>query len=1019
MKKFSLSLLLCGILSLLFSFEPHFMVDPAVSPDGTQICFVFMNDLWIVPFEGGTARRLTSTDSSENSPVFSPDGKLIAFNSNRDGQNKIYTISPNGGLAQKIGNRNYELCDWFPDGKSLLAIGSDASTEEPYFRIDLQNPNKPNALSGLSGMFSAVSPDGKTILFNKGGDAYRESYTGSHNGDLYIYDIASKKFSRLTNTDYSERYPVYSVKNKNTIYYCGSDSKVFQIYKSNINTPEKKECLTSFDTWSARDISIARQNDRMSFEFFDCIYTLDPETKKTQKLNIDIAEDCLSDFTVQETNRNRAKNFAVSPNGKLIVYSYMYDLFAVPTAGGEVKQLTKNQPGIEEIVIANDNTTIFYSAYLKGNPVLYKLNINNPDKIELVDWSKDKRIESIYFNNDKKLYIRYSEKDDRNRIAVMDTTWSSVKTLIGDRYVSSGLVTSENKKFGVFIENTSKAYTDILNLYDFEKKTITPLYSYNGWISSPIFSFNDESVFFVRSGNIVRMDLAPRNEFSNEKDNWADILKKEKTKKNNNPKSEYDFTNVENRISALVTKSGWSYPVYSTKDSILYYMNINEGKNSLRKVKFDGSEDKEVMQINSDNNGLSLTEDNKTVFYISGSNLYSCGVGSKNAEMLTFKHQYEYNTVLLNKSVFEQVWASFGNNFYDSKMHNKDWNEMFDRFSKYSQYMLNTDILSSVVNELIGELNASHTGFYPRSESRYRFKSSALLGLEYDYSKPLAQGVLVKKAYRNSSLADVWKIKPGDIIYSVNGITIDENNPLEFLLLDKVNETLKINFKRNNELIETTVKGLDYRQHSKLRYDNWVEERRQIVAKASNNQIGYLHIEGMNRTCLEKFKQDLFAKNFDTKALIIDIRENGGGNIHDELIEILTKKQYAFSSNRYFGAEKNIFPASVYDKPIVLLINENSFSDAEIFPILFDYFKLGIIIGMPTSGSVIGTGSVDFMDGSSMRMPSNGWYTMKGINMEGTGAKPHILVPHTLNDVVIDNDLQLSTAVSELLKKIK
>ena len=131
-------LLLC-LISLINAFEPHFMTDPAISPDGSQICFVFMDDLWIVPFEGGTARRLTNTEAGENGPIFSPDGKLIAFNSNRDGYNKIYTIPVSGGLATMIGNRSFELNDWYPDGKNLLAISFNSSDENSYFKINLNS----------------------------------------------------------------------------------------------------------------------------------------------------------------------------------------------------------------------------------------------------------------------------------------------------------------------------------------------------------------------------------------------------------------------------------------------------------------------------------------------------------------------------------------------------------------------------------------------------------------------------------------------------------------------------------------------------------------------------------------------------------------------------------------------------------------------------------------------------------------------------------------------------------------
>jgi tricorn protease len=174
----------------------------------------------------------------------------------------------------------------------------------------------------------------------------------------------------------------------------------------------------------------------------------------------------------------------------------------------------------------------------------------------------------------------------------------------------------------------------------------------------------------------------------------------------------------------------------------------------------------------------------------------------------------------------------------------------------------------------------------------------------------------------------------------------------------------------------------------------------------------------MNWPSYKKFEQDLFAKNYGKEALIIDVRNNGGGNIHDYLIETLTRQTYALNSHRNYDGSLYAGPANSWEKPMVLLINQDSFSDAEIFPNLFSELQLGKVIGMPTSGSVIGTNHYRFRDGSSMRMPGHGWFTKDGTNMEGSGAQPDIFVDPTPHQIIEDDDVQLKRAVQELLEEL-
>ena len=389
---------------------------------------------------------------------------------------------------------------------------------------------------------------------------------------------------------------------------------------------------------------------------------------------------------------------------------------------------------------------------------------------------------------------------------------------------------------------------------------------------------------------------------------------------------------------------------------------------------------------------------------------------SKKTEIIKNEFKYEYDKLKLNETVFERVWTEFGRGFYDPEMHGRDWRKIRQRFSQFTKYAHSMNVLETIVDEMIGEVDASHTGFYPRVEEQTQTYAQAHGGFTLDFQSYPKKGVVIQKIFRKSKLNKPYNIKAGDILLEVDGIKIGKNTDISTLFRNKVGDKIKLKIQSGKEEKNIVIKGLNWSQNNSLHYDNWVEERRQMVAEISNGKVGYLHIRGMNETSYQKFLQDLFAENYEKESLIIDVRNNGGGHLTDKLIEVLTKEVYATTTKRYFDDFKRESPANTWQKPIVLLINENSFSDAEIFPAIFKHKKLGTIIGMPTSGSVIGTSPYEFMDGSSMRMPSNGWFTADGVNMEGNGMQPDIYVEPTPEQIIADDDVQLKKAIEELLK---
>ncbi len=1006
----------------LVAFEPHFMKHPAISPDGETICFRYLDDLWLVPFSGGEAKRITDSEGTNWNPVFSPDGKNIAFNSNRNGWTAIYLLPAEGGEAKPISKENFYLNDWFPKRKELLVRRGDPHFRNRFFRLKLDGEF--NEITPFGGNDATISNRGNTILFDRRGLRYREAYQGSFNGDLWLYEIDDDKFSRLTKTDLTENYPTFS-QNPDQIFFAASDGNVFQLCRAKIDELPKKQFLTNFKTWSVRDISCAKNTDRIVFEKFDELWTWDSATQKAEKLQIEIKQDILDDHITLENVHNKADKFRISQDGKLIVFSYKFDLFAFPEKGDKVLQITKNQLGINDIVILGDDRTIAFSSFVDGTPQLFRVDIRNVENIEKLEWSEDKYIEFMNFSNGH-LFINYSEDDKYHKLAMADSMGNEIKPLITEKYVWSSLQLSPQKKYGFFIELKENIWSRHLNCYDFEQKELYSLYDFNGYLSDFALAKDGKTAFISREGNIYRIDLKAKEDFYDKENHWQEIFAPElndKAQKKENEQTssplEIDLKNIQERLMPIVKRTGYNEVLHVINDSTFYYLNTADDKYTLRKTDYKGENDEMIHTFAQRPEDITFNPENDAFYFLNNMQISKFNVNQKSSEIVSFEFKYSYNKKALNENIFLQAWKYFGKNFYDPEMHGKDWKKIKKRFLKYVEYIEDPQILDWIIEEMIGEVNASHTGFYPRRDEQHKYFYSAYLGCEFDYQDFPENGIRIKKVYNNSKLKNPNNIRADDILLSIDGINVEKGKKLRQLLRDKIGDEIKLFFKIKDGYKTVTIKGLSYRENYDLFYENWVEERRVKTEKLSKGKIGYVHIRRMNFSSYRKFYQELFTKNLDKEALIIDVRNNGGGYTHDLLIEILTRKPYALSSSRIFGAETYKTPSERIDKPMIVLINENSFSDAEIFPTLFQELKLGKVVGMPTSGSVIGTGHIRFMDGSGMRMPSHGWFTLQKENMEGSGVEPDILVEPTPKQIINDEDAQLQRAVEELLQNIK
>ncbi len=1042
-QKLFICVLLVILNGVIFAMEPAFARDPAISPDGSEICFVYNSDLWIVPFKGGNARRLTATEASEWGPAWSPDGSLIAFNSNREQQSYVFTISPQGGEAKPVFRESLTVVDWFNDSQNLLCTRYGFRNGSGYYKVNLDG-TRPVLLAEIGDRYGSLSPKNDKIIFNRYGDPFREAYRGSLNGDLWQIDLASGEYSRLTSTELTERYPRYS-HDTNSVYFCASDGRNLQLVKVAKGNFDKPEQLTNFDTWSARDITIARKSDRIVFELFSEIWSWQPG-KAATKLEINIPEDQWEDTKAVERLPDYFEDYMVSDDNLVVAFKAGYDLFAMPVKGGEAKRITTDHGGSNGMIFLPNSHELIVQKRQKGRDNLFRAVIDSTISIQPLDWfgKEDYYVEMFNRDMENNLMIHYRDETETGKIAIADSTLKIWEIVEAPSAISSVFAINKEKSHALFMGLRPENWMREQYLYDFATKEFTKLYTDDQWVAWQGWMPGNKSVLMQRSGGIWRMDLVPRDEFEHDKDNWREVFASGLSSKTepsdslssvadslaspadedteaNLPKSlELVKEGIRDRIYPVIQDSEYDLIVVRTlSDSTFLYMKDGSRQSKdtlLMKANIYGKGIEEEHNFGRQARNFRIAGD--VIYFQEGNSIKSYNINGGKKVEFTARFDYTFDYKELNKRVFEEVWGAFGLNFYDSKMHGQNWNELYDRFAPYLDKVRNMDDLSMIVDELIGEVNASHTGFYPRMDKLYPSKSTAHLGLELDYSLPQKSGIRVKTVLPTTRLADLYKLRAGAVITSIDGISVTETTPLDSLLADKTGKKIRLTFTQDGVSTDAVITGLSWSEQRALWYKYKTRNRAAEVERLTQGRVGYIHIPAMGSEDWSNFYRDLFRDNFDKEALIIDVRGNVGGRIHDQIISLLQKQQYGFSSSRRWNKQPAPEPGRMWGKPSIVLVDEHSFSDGEIFPIVYQELKLGKVVGYPSSGAVIGTWQYDLIDGSSMRMPGSGWYKLDGTNMEGTGAKPDIIVELSPNDLIADRDLQLQRAVQEILNEL-
>ena len=1084
MKKLLLTLSLFSTLSLLCiaqGNEPLWMRYPAISPDGQEIVFSYKGDLYKVASAGGAAVPLTLHNAHDFYPVWSHDGKSIAFASNRYGNYDVYVMPSTGGTAQRLtyhSSSDYPT-DFSVKNDQVLFYSSrvdDANNQQfpsgvlpELYQVSIKG-GMPKQVITTPAIDAKYSKDQNSMVFHdrKGyEDNFRKHHTSSVTRDIWWYDIQSEKYKQLTTFEGEDRNPVYTADQK-SIYYLSEEKGSFNIFKMDLSYPGTSTQLTTLDKHPIRYLSVS-DDDLLCFHYNGEIYTM-KEGGSPQKVAIEIVADSRYNDE-QIVGVKNAQELALSPNGKEVAFTHRGEVFVCSIKGGTTKRITNTPEQERSISFSPDGKSILYASERDGSWNIYQSSLSresekyfahatvlkeeaivlsdketfqpsySPDGKEVAFLEERTTLKVINLDSKKTRLImdgnkNYSYSDgDQHYAWSPDSKWFLVEFNQPNQWISqAGLVDAKGGSEPINL--TQSGYNNYYPRFMMDGKMML-------WFSDRDGMKNDASwggeadaygMFFTQEAfDKYKLDKEDYELLSEEekekkdeekKDDEKDKEKKDDKKKDDKKDKKVEPIKIEldgiedRKVRLTVHSSRLSEGILSKDGQNLYYLARFEKGTDLWKTDLRTRETKLLVKLGANGvRDLILDKEGKHLFVLANGKISKIEIESGKKSGVNYKAEMVLNERAEREYIFEHIWRQVQKKFYKVDLHGVDWDFYKKEYARFIPHINNNQDFSEMLSELLGELNASHTGAFARGGDE-KDDRTACLGLFYDEGYD-GNGLLVKEVMDKGPLdKNDSKVKAGTIIEKIDGIEITADINYYKLLNRKVdqNTLLALYNPKDGKRWEEIVKPISQGGENELRYQRWVKNCRAIVEKASGGKVGYVHVRGMNDRSYRVVYEEVLGKNFGKDALIVDTRFNGGGWLHDDLATFLSGKQYMTFMPR--GQKLGSEPQFKWNKPSMVVMSESNYSDAHMFPYTYRALGIGKLIGMPVAGTGTAVWWERLQNGMVFGIPQVGMVGEDGKYLENNQLEPDYKVANDPGKVSKGMDQQLEEAVKELLKLV-
>lgn len=1010
---------------------------PTLSPDGKRVAFVWRGDVWTASTKGGKATPLTQHVELDAFPQFSPDGKWISFSSRRHGNWDIFVAPSDGGSPQRI--TRHAATDishgWSPDGKELVFSSKRDSANYQLFTINVRTLRLREIVEDYAKMnHASFSPDGEKIVYGRYGFPWtRPRYAGSAAQQIWIYDLKR-----------SLRYPIPRDDRQHlwTQFLPGGESFVTvttgerspsshglhetppKLINEPINTPNlwivemdgDAKQLTEFTGSSVRWPTVATKSGDIVFEYGGHLWRTNKRGRKPRALSFHAASDEKETSIHYDKLTRGVVEAEPSPDGKTIAFGLKGDIWTIAiskpsgVAGRSAKfarQLTRWAGDDSDFSWSKDSKKIYFVSDRDFNYGIYEVEIDSGKTREV--WNEDRDVTHIRLSPDGKQLAFWVTGGEGGLFAVnLDNGKSRrVVRVPGPQWRGYGGGSFDWSPDGRWLAYTRVEENRSRNVWIVPAKGGEPVKvtRLNAFHSQPVWGPGGRYLFCYSSRDGSGIYAIPlRREGARAAD--ADIKFK---KPENGVKVEIDFDNIHRRIRKIHSKSSISSLTVTPKGELTFTY-----RGDLYTLSYDGKTAKKMSTTGGNSLFRPYSGGTKATFVRNGE-LYNTRLSNPSSgTKVTFTADWKHDVRAERKAAFTEFWRSFDRGFYDANFHGRDWSKTRKHYERFLDAVDTRDEFAELLNMMVGELETSHAEVKPASGGPDG-PITPRLGFTFDYSHD-GLGIKVDKVPDAAPGSyDKTRINPGDYILQIEGQDVQLNERYYDVVNRKDGRdlTLLVNDKPTlKDARRVKYKVLSQSEWLDLNYNARTERLREHVEDKTDGKIGYLHIASMGSNDRTRFEQEAYEYILGKEGMIIDVRFNNGGNISDTLIDWLERKPHGYTKPRDGVATPT--PSRAWTKPIVVLMNEHSYSNAEMFPNAIRERGLAKLVGWETPGYVIWTQSLKLVDGTSARMPGAGVYRLDGSPMENRGEKPDIKIWLHPDDYLAGRDPQLDKAIEIL-----
>ncbi|MCC6962698.1 MAG: PD40 domain-containing protein [candidate division Zixibacteria bacterium] len=1007
-------LMLSGIVPAVFG-QALYLRQPAPSPDGRFICFGFQGDLWIVSSQGGRAERLTVHVGYDGHPSWSPDGRFIAFSSDRNGNFDVFVIPAAGGSELQLTSHTADdiVTGWSSDSRRVLFHGSRDYDFDQVWEVPAAG-GREKPLTSIEANYGRRSDHDAKLLFTRGWTPWwQKGYRGSAGCDLYLKDMQSGSIERLTSFSGNDLNGFLVPSGAELIYLSDSTGNYNLFRKNLVGGTVVQLTNHRLDVFQP---SLSADGTLIAYEMGGEIYLYDLRTNQGRKLQVDVPSIAKINDGIRAELDSGITDLAVAPDGRQLAAAVAGEVYCLDLSSGQQRRLTISAVAEHGLGWSADAAQLAFITREQDASVLTLISSNETTE-PLLALAHDFHVKQLL--KSERLLSQPTFSPDQTRVAfvrggtqlVVADIKKLTERLLADKAPIGEYAWSPDGRYLIFTQLNGDWLNELF-IGDSESGSVERVSPMPGHYFAPRFSADGRLIYFIADGDLhyAYLDRALAEQPSYRR---RELVLNQTSQNAGAAPLKIDFEGINHRV-IRATAAANIHEVWLAPASDDFVILTQDGEIDLLGI--ETTAPRHLATLPQRAEMLRLAPNDHLAYAIDpAGRLFSIDLVTGDLESIPFSVELTARRSELLRQMFDDCWLAVRERFYDAGLHDVNWSTVRESFAPRLQHLTEIRDLHDLIHEMFGQLKSSHLDLWlPETDHA----ETGMLGLLPDYQDNSA-GLIALEIPDDSPAATARsQIRQYDKITAVENLKLaGEFDPFRPFLgtvgrevrIDLINRT---GITRSVNLVPLSVPA---HRHVIAGYQTALARAR--VEDASKGNIGYVRVVQMTAAALELFQEDLRRYAVGKEALIVDLRGNSGGSEHDRFLQLLARKKYITHKPRVgmAGADAPLAIAG----PVVLLVDERTSSDAEILAQGFRELGAGEIIGVTTHGAVIGTEKQRLLDGSTLSIPTVGWFTLAGQNLENHGVSPDVAVPLDLTRADKGEDNQLQQAIERLLQKLQ